>query len=169
MHDTLPSPNPCAPGGDGQAGQSLRMGRVEAVRGTGQVRAGADAGTSHESNVFEVTLPWPPKALSPNARTHWRKKAPILRHYKAACWALTKEVNGVVPAGSKLALWLDFYPPDRRHRDDDNMIASFKAGRDGLALALGIDDKRFRTFPYVQDKIGGYIKVRITQLPEQTA
>jgi crossover junction endodeoxyribonuclease RusA len=74
-----------------------------------------------------------------------------------------------VPAGSKLALWLDFYPPDRRHRDDDNMIASFKAGRDGLALALGIDDKRFRTFPYVQDKIGGYIKVRITQLPEQTA
>ena len=66
LHDTLSSPNPCAPGGDGQAGQSLRMVSFEAVRGTGPVRAGADAGTSHESNekmskadliLYALTLP----------------------------------------------------------------------------------------------------------------
>ena len=114
-----------------------------------------------------VTLPWPPRALSPNARTHWRKKAPIAKAYKKACWALTLKAGLVVPITGKIALWLDFYPPDRRARDDDNMIASFKHGRDGVALALGIDDKRFRCFPYVQDQIGGYIKLRITDMPEQ--
>lgn len=113
-----------------------------------------------------LILPWPPRALSPNARAHWRKKAPIAKAYKEACWALTKEAKIVLPDSPKLALWLDFYPPDRRHRDDDNLIASFKHGRDGVALALGIDDKRFRCFPYVQEQIGGYIKVRITEVPQ---
>lgn len=65
----------------------------------------------------------------------------------------------------RLHLWLDFYPPDRRHRDDDNLVASFKAGRDGVALALGIDDRRFICHPMVMDEIGGYIKVRITAPP----
>lgn len=71
----------------------------------------------------------------------------------------------VAPDSPKIALWADFYPPDRRARDDDNMIASFKAGRDGIALALGIDDKRFVTKPFVQNAIGGYIKVRLTSYP----
>lgn len=66
MHDTISSQNTCASGGNGQAGQSLRMGRVEAVRGNRPVRAGADAGTSHESNekmskadliLYALTLP----------------------------------------------------------------------------------------------------------------
>lgn len=113
-----------------------------------------------------LILPWPPRALSPNARTHWRAKAPIAKAYKEACWALTLEAKLAVPDSQKIALWLDFYPPNRRARDDDNMIASFKHGRDGVALALGIDDKRFRCFPYVQDQIGGYIKLRITDMPE---
>jgi crossover junction endodeoxyribonuclease RusA len=113
-----------------------------------------------------IILPWPPRELSPNARAHWRKKAPIAKAYKHACWALTKESGLVVPDALKLSLWLDFYPPDNRHRDDDNIIAAFKSGRDGLALALGIDDKRFRCFPFLQTEIGGYVRVRITELPE---
>jgi crossover junction endodeoxyribonuclease RusA len=116
--------------------------------------------------MIELTLPWPPKALSPNARTHWRAKSPITKAYKQACWALCKESGMVAPDSPRIALWLDFYPPDRRARDDDNMIASFKAGRDGLALALGIDDKRFVLRLFVQDKIGGFIKVRLTGFPE---
>ena len=60
MHDTLPSPNPCAPGGDGQAGQGICMGGVEAIRGNRPVRAGADAGTSHESNekMSKLQIAW---------------------------------------------------------------------------------------------------------------
>lgn len=33
-----------------------------------------------------------------------------------------------------------FRPPDKRRRDKDNMIASFKSGQDGIADALGVDD-----------------------------
>lgn len=73
----------------------------------------------------------------------------------------------VVPDSHRIGLWVDFYPPDRRHRDDDNLIASFKAGRDGIALALGIDDKRFRCYPYVKNQIGGMVKVRLTSMPEE--
>jgi len=72
----------------------------------------------------------------------------------------------VAPDSPRIALWLDVYPPDRRARDDDNIIASFKAGRDGLALALGIDDKRVVLRPFVKDQIGGFIKVRLTPYEE---
>lgn len=119
--------------------------------------------------MTELTLPWPPRELSPNSRTHWRKKSPITKAYKHTCWALCKDSGITVPDAPKIAMWIDFYPPDRRARDDDNMIASFKAGRDGVALALGIDDKRFRCFPHVSDKIGGVVKVRFTELPEVPA
>lgn len=128
--------------------------------------AGTGGATRNADSGHEVILPWPPRALSPNARTHWRAKAPIAKSYKQACWALTLNAGMVAPDTPKLALWLDFYPPDRRHRDDDNLVAAFKSGRDGVAQALGIDDKRFRCFPMVHDKIGGYVRVRITDLPE---
>jgi hypothetical protein len=39
---------------------------------------------------------------------------------------------------------ITFYPPDHRHRDDDNMVGSFKSYRDGIADALGVNDRRFR-------------------------
>jgi len=114
-----------------------------------------------------VILPWPPKDLSPNARAHWRAKAPVTAAYKRACWALAVEAGLRAPEdvdsdSQRLHLWLEFYPPDRRARDDDNMIASFKAGRDGLAQALGVDDKRFVCHPVVMDQIGGFIKARVT-------
>jgi crossover junction endodeoxyribonuclease RusA len=113
----------------------------------------------------EVILPWPPKALSPNSRVHWSVKSKEAKAYRRACWALARQAGMVAPTHEKIALWLDFVPPDRIRRDDDNMVASFKAGRDGLADALGIDDKRFRTFPYVSDKVGGFVRVRLTELP----
>ncbi len=62
-------------------------------------------------------------------------------------------------------LWVDFYPPDKRARDQDNMLAAFKAGFDGLADALKVNDKRFRLHPYVKDEIGGMVRVTITDGP----
>jgi crossover junction endodeoxyribonuclease RusA len=120
--------------------------------------------------MTELVFPWPPRALSPNARLHWGQVAQTKAAYLHDCWVITKESGIKVPdtlgLGS-LHLWLTFYPPDRRHRDDDNMIAAFKAGRDGLARALGINDKRFVTHPFVSDEIGGIVKVRISLGPEQ--
>ena len=131
--------------------------------------------------TYIVTLPWMPKGLSPNDRMHWRKKAPITKAYKETCWALCKEAGLTLPEvgmhplykalGMKMAessryhLWIDFYPPNKAHRDDDNCIASFKAGRDGVALALGIDDNRFICHPLVWREVRGYVQVRITAGP----
>ena len=115
--------------------------------------------------MIEITLPWPPRELSPNSRTHWRKAAPIKAKYRDACYILTKQARAVIDWEGDIHAWIDFYPPDRRHRDDDNMIAAFKSGRDGVAEALGVNDKRFRTHPYVKDQIGGMIKIRLTPGP----
>ena len=38
---------------------------------------------------FEVVLPAPPQALSPNARVHWAKRYKAARDYKEECgWTL---------------------------------------------------------------------------------
>lgn len=165
MHDSL-NPLALAPNPRLRDGPEVaRLAPGQAPGGNLPARDGGTACAAHCGNV--VILPWPPRALSPNARTHWRAKAPIAKAYKQACWALTLEAGVVVPDSPKLALWLDFVPPDKRHRDDDNIIAAFKSGRDGVALALGIDDKRFRCYPYVRDdQIGGFVRVRITELPK---
>lgn len=114
---------------------------------------------------MNITLPWPPSGLNPNKRLHYRVKGPITKAYRYACFMLTKQAMQAQPltlsAEGKIELWIDFYPPDKRHRDDDNMIASFKAGRDGIADALGINDRRFKSRPKVMDEIGGMVKVRL--------
>jgi crossover junction endodeoxyribonuclease RusA len=113
-----------------------------------------------------ITLPWPPKILSPNARVHWAQKSKAAKAYRAVCWALCKEAGLVAAVTTgRLHLWLDFYAPDKRRRDDDNMIASFKAGRDGIADALGVDDHRFICHTFVRDEIGGMVKFVVTTGP----
>lgn len=87
-----------------------------------------------------ITLPIPDKRLSPNARTHWRKKSQITRLHRTRARLLTLAA-GVTPAAYLYRLYsLQFYFPDARRRDDDNAAASCKAYRDGIADALLIDD-----------------------------
>lgn len=125
---------------------------------------------------FQISLPWPTKALSPNARGHWSKKAKAAERYRYDCkmtsleaiqagkWNV-KGLRDLVTGGHELHVFMDFYPPNRRARDDDNVIASFKSGRDGLADALGIDDCHFRIHPFLKRDdvvVGGEVRVVIT-------
>ena len=113
-------------------------------------------------------LPWPPKELSPNSRVHWSKRSKAAKEYRAMCGLLVQQAKIEKPeTEGRLHLWLTFFPPDRRHRDDDNMIAAFKSGRDGIADALGIDDKRFVCHPYVSEITGGVVRVSVTAGPYQ--
>ena len=118
--------------------------------------------------MVEVTLPWPPRALSPNSRAHWRKLASVKALYRRACWALTRDAVGVDwprPASGPVTVALEFVPPDRRQRDLDNCVASLKAGLDGVADALQIDDHRFALACQMAapNEIGGYVRVRVGQ------
>jgi crossover junction endodeoxyribonuclease RusA len=101
-----------------------------------------------------VIVPFPPVELSPNWRGHWSKKSPVTKAYRRLCWALALNAGLKVPAyaagGAQIVVRLDFFPPTRASRDDDNIPASFKAGRDGIADALKCDDARFRTVPVLR-------------------
>lgn len=115
--------------------------------------------------ALEVTLPWPPKELSPNARVHWAVLARTKKAYRQACaWHAVEQGARRIEA-ERLSVHLVFVPPNRRARDWDNMLASVKAGLDGLADALGVDDSRWRVSFEVSDEIGGMVKVSIEQAP----
>ena len=55
-----------------------------------------------------------------------------------------------------------FYPPCRRTRDKDNLLASMKSGLDGLADALAVNDSRFKVEWTIEEKLGGMVRVRIS-------
>ena len=113
-----------------------------------------------------VRLPWPPKELSPNYSGSFRGKLRAKKSYRQACWAAALEAKLTAPSSSMIAFKVEFFPPDRRSRDDDNLIARMKHGRDGVALAVRVDDKRFRTVPTFHDEVvrGGEIIVTLEPL-----
>lgn len=113
----------------------------------------------------EVTFGWVPRECSPNWRGHWSKRAKAAKAYKQACWALTKEAKLAVTWDGAIHLWITFNKPSRRVMDDDNLVAAWKNGRDGMALALGVDDSRFVVHPFVSDRIAGSVVVRISEWP----
>jgi crossover junction endodeoxyribonuclease RusA len=98
-----------------------------------------------------VTLPWPDKRLSPNARLHWAALSTVKKKARGdACYAALEAAGSAMPAiraaldgEGKIALRVRFYPPDNRHRDTDNMVAALKAPIDGIADALEVNDRRF--------------------------
>jgi hypothetical protein len=115
----------------------------------------------------KISLPWPSAKLSPNARLHWRAKVgPKQDAKRIAAWTTVaaqgfyRMREALRATEGRIALTVTFYPPDRRHRDDDNMIASFKAARDGIADALSVDDRRFRpTYCFGEPEKPGRVEV----------
>ena len=85
-----------------------------------------------------IELPWPPKELLPNARVHFRKKNALAQAYKGYCILLTPKS---IPDGTHLSI--TFNPPDKRRRDLDGMLSSFKWGIDAIASVLCVDDYVF--------------------------
>ncbi len=108
----------------------------------------------------EIVFPWPLKELNPNSRVHWAILAKAKKAYRATCFNLTRAAKLKKPNG-KIKLEINFYMPDRRHRDLDNMLASMKSGLDGLADALEVNDKHFSISMNVSDEIGGMVKIYI--------
>lgn len=108
----------------------------------------------------EFVLPWPPATLSPNARQHWSRSMKAKKSYRKACWiaavsAAFEDRISLHPPAGPLTLQLQFRPPTKAEFDKDNLVARMKAGIDGIADALQIDDKRFG-FP--QCEIGAIVK-----------
>jgi crossover junction endodeoxyribonuclease RusA len=117
-----------------------------------------------------LILPWPARVLHPNSRPHWAQRSAATKKARTDAKLLTLAWRSVHPEplpDGLLHLWLDFYPPNKRKRDDDGLLAAFKAQRDGIADALGIDDSRFVSHPFLrtEPRPNGEVHVRITGGP----
>lgn len=109
-----------------------------------------------------IELPWPPKELSPNARLHWAKLAKAKKAYRAECAYLAYE-QGLRPVvAGALHLSLTFFAPTRRAYDLDNALARMKAGLDGLADVLKVDDRHWRLSIQRGNAIGGRVLVEVS-------
>lgn len=91
-----------------------------------------------------IVLPFPPKVLWPNGRTlnHRYKAAAFKKAREEAAWA-TKAANVRVcdaPIPVHLTVCPKRYGPAP---DADNCVSAAKAYLDGIASALGINDKHF--------------------------
>lgn len=122
--------------------------------------------------VLQVVLPWPGRALSPNAsHRHWSEKRRATNAYRDTAYVIALEVirsqvamRGPRPEG-ELRVAMKFCPPTNRRRDQDNLIGSMKWGLDGLARALQMNDSKFRLDEPEIGELheGGAVIVRIYQ------
>ena len=97
--------------------------------------------------MIEITLPWPDKRLSPNARVHWLEKAEAAKGAREAGYYLMRNTSTIwvrdgIP--DEIVSQYTFHPPDRRRRDQDNYSAMMKSYQDGVCDAMGIDDSCFQ-------------------------
>lgn len=106
-----------------------------------------------------IELPFPPPALSPNARKHWAAKARAFKAYKTQCCMLLLQHRDELRG--REAFDLCFHPPSAHRFDIDNLIARFKAGIDALSLTTGVDDSKFQlTIAKGEPRKGGAVIVR---------
>jgi crossover junction endodeoxyribonuclease RusA len=94
-----------------------------------------------------VKLPFPDPSLFPNRKNgkHWSATHAAKTEAHFVAYACAKQrMAGFSDKGGPIPLSVVFMPPDGRRRDLDNMLAAMKPALDGIADAMGIDDKRFR-------------------------
>ena len=98
---------------------------------------------------MKVELDFPPADLFPNRKNgkHWAVTHGAKTTYRELCGWLTQEQvrkTGWKPREGDIELHLTFEMPDKRWRDADNCLAAAKAGLDGFADALGVNDRHFQ-------------------------
>ena len=111
-----------------------------------------ERGEEMRKHHLKIMLPWPDTALSPNARCHWAVKRKAVKSARRVSYfetILKTSGKRAAPIGS-ISYRCSFFPPDRRARDEDNLLASMKSSLDGIAEALRVNDKCFHILePFV--------------------
>lgn len=75
---------------------------------------------------------------TPNRNDHWAKKAEMARGWRHDTALLAREAR--IPRCDKVHVTLQFWPPDRRRRDADNLLLVLKHCIDGLRTAQVVED-----------------------------
>ena len=119
--------------------------------------------------TFTIALPAGLKLLSLNDRGHWAARYRRSEALKKAAWAMALQAK--IPRLERVSITAEYQPPDRRHRDADNPVASVKAAIDGI-VAAGIlpSDESPRYVASVTCSIGqpypkGRLVLHLAELP----
>jgi crossover junction endodeoxyribonuclease RusA len=93
---------------------------------------------------MRIVLDLPPRELSPNVRSHWAKKARAVKYYRMLAFIEARNASRSTERGWERAEFrTTWYLPDARRRDPDNLMASMKAGIDGIVQAGVLTDDRY--------------------------
>lgn len=110
--------------------------------------------TTTTTRRLVVTVSGPARELHPNWRGHWGPKAREVKAARFEAWRETivalqagRRASGSKAAVTSVTIKRTFYVPDRRARDVDGLEHSTKAHADGIADALGVNDRLFRWLP----------------------
>lgn len=92
------------------------------------------------------------------------EQARLKKKFRNACGMQALAQGARRIQADSLQLRIVFVPPCRRHRDVDNCVSAMKAGFDGLADVLGVDDSRWQWSepPRLSDDLGGFVRVEVT-------
>jgi crossover junction endodeoxyribonuclease RusA len=103
-----------------------------------------------------IRLPWPARPLWQNARPHWASRAQATR--KARYWAkLAAMEAGITTPIPNARLQFAFHPPLLARPDLANVPAAMKSYIDGIADAMGCDDRGF--IPVWPEAFGPRVKL----------
>lgn len=89
-----------------------------------------------------IVLPFPPSTLSGHNKGHWATKARIVATHRSWAFHATRAARASVPAEGDIPIRFVFVPPHNRG-DRTNYPNRLKPYIDGIAEALGINDRRF--------------------------
>lgn len=104
----------------------------------------------HNCGSVTISLPYPPTSISPNAsrgQSRWAaivKSKIIKSHRQMAKIALLEALTFQEFQFEFVGYSLAHFTPTIRARDDDNADGSCKSYRDGIADALGVDDRELK-------------------------
>ncbi|MCC6480309.1 MAG: hypothetical protein IT552_14020 [Sphingomonadaceae bacterium] len=96
-----------------------------------------------DGGALTIVLPFPPSSLTPHAKGYWRAKHAATKAYRALC-AQEAMAQGLRQVSAKaIRARVTLHRPNLR-RDYQNCISCFKAGVDGLADRIGVDDRYWK-------------------------
>lgn len=106
-----------------------------------------------------IVLPFPSSALSGHNNGNPHAKAGIVRKHREQARLATLAANPKVPAEGDITVTVRFVPPNNRG-DRINYPIRLKPIFDGIADALGVNDKRFvPMFIFAQPEAPGRVEV----------
>lgn len=121
-----------------------------------------------------ITLPWPDMSLMPNRKNgrHWGGTQTAKVRARQDGYYAAKQAMGKhqITSAERMPISITFAAPDRRARDIDNLLACIKPQIDGIAQALGVDDKNFRPLTIdsaVDEEKRGFLTIQIGVSNEQ--